>query len=119
MEIVISATVLLAGIGLMATMIPRIGRCWRESRNYQLATHELANQLEYLTSLDSKELSNALANLTVSEELLDELPDAKLAVEKSSEEFGTRLRLEIRWDRGHDSQPLSMTGWLSERTLQP
>jgi hypothetical protein len=115
-EIVISATVLLAAIGLMASMIPRIGRSWRETRNYQLATHELANQLELLTSLDSGELTTALANLNVSEELIDELPGATLTAEKSSDEFGTRIRLEIGWDRGPDSQPISMIGWCSERT---
>ncbi len=115
-EIVISATVLLAAIGLMASMIPRIGRSWRETRNYQLATHELANQLELLTSLDSDELANTLANLNVSEELHDELPEARLTAEKSSDEFGTRIRLEIGWDRGPDSQPISMIGWRSERT---
>jgi hypothetical protein len=115
-EIVISATVLLAAIGLMASMIPRIGRTWRESRNYQLATHELANQLEHLTSLDSGELTDALANLNVSDELRDELPNVKLAAEKRSEDFGTRIRLEIRWDHGPDSPPLSMTGWLAKGT---
>ncbi|MEQ1826485.1 MAG: hypothetical protein ABL921_11095 [Pirellula sp.] len=115
MEVVISATILLAAVGIMGAMIPRIGRLWRESRNYQLASHELANRLEYLTGLHPDKLDDEIAALAVSDELKDELMNAELSAETMTEEFGTRIRLSIRWDRGPDSHPVSMIGWRPQK----
>jgi hypothetical protein len=119
-EIVMSATILLAGIGVMYSLVPRIGRGWRESRNYQLACHELANQLEVLTALDAASFSDAIANLQVSSEVKDELRDAELTINTSDAEFATRIQLSLAWNRGHESVPLTMVAWKpKQQATQP
>ena len=93
-------------------MVPRLGNVWKASRNDQLATHELANQLETLTAMPESQLSHALENLQVSSDLTNCLQGAVLSHQLLDDENGRRIVLSIGWDRVADAKPISMVAWL-------
>ena len=111
-EVLIAATLVVSTIGLFAPMSVRIGRVWQSTRQYRLAFNELANQMELLTSLGVARCEAALPSLKLSSQIADALPDSQLNGELVSDEDGTRLILSLNWDRGSESEPLSLVGWL-------
>ena len=115
-EVFVSAALVLAAIGTLTSLVPRLGNVWRISRNAQLATHELANQLEVLTAIPETQLSQALEGLQVSPDLSNALPNAILRHQLLDDESGRRIVLFIEWDRVADAKPISMVAWL--RTKQ-
>ena len=118
-ELIVAATLLITGLSLLGTVAFRTGKLWQDTRHYQLAMDELTNQLERLTSLDESEIDEQLAELTVSTAVQDDLPFAKLSGRKFSDENGTRVLLEIEWDRLGSSEPLTLVGWISPTEDQP
>ena len=118
-ELIVAATLLITGLSLLGTVAFRTGKLWQDTRHYQLAMDELTNQLEWLTSLDVSEIDEQLAELTVSTAVEDDLPFAKLSGRKLSDDNGTRVLLEIEWDRLCSSEPLTLVGWLSPTEDQP
>ncbi len=111
-EVIVSASLLLVAIGALSSMVPRLGNVWKASRNDQLATHELANQLETLTAMTESQLSQALENLQVSADLTNCLQGAVLSHQLLDDENGRRIVLSIDWDRVADAKPISMVAWL-------
>lgn len=114
-EVLISSALVLAAIGTLSSLVPRLGNVWRVSRNDQLATHELANQLEVLTAIPEPQLRHALESLQVSAELTNSLPNAVLRHKLLDDENGRRVVLSIEWDRVADANPISMVAWLSTK----
>jgi hypothetical protein len=110
-ELVLSAGLIIACIGLLASLAPRIVGKWQESRHYQLVTNELANQIEMLTHVDDSHYEEAWQSVVVSPELLEALPTATLSKAVQDDELGQRITLSISWDRGPGAPPLSMSGW--------
>lgn len=117
-ELIVAATLLITGLSLLGTVAFRTGKLWQDTRHYQLAMDELTNQLERLTSLDEVEIDEQLAELTVSTTVEDILPSAKLSGRKLSDGNGTRVLLEIEWDRLGNSEPLTLVGWISPKEDQ-
>ncbi len=111
-EVVVAATLVLSMIGLLTPLTVRVGRVWQNTRQYRLASNELANQMEMLTSLDKANCEAALLNLKTSEIVAESLSEAMLHGELVSDQDGTRLILKLDWDRGSNSIPLSLVGWL-------
>lgn len=111
-EVLMAATLIVSAIGLIAPLSVRIGRVWQSTRQYRLAFNELANQMEWLTSLDSTSCEAVLPSLRVSDPIADSLPGSQLKGELMSDEDGTRLILRLDWDRGSKSEPLTLVGWL-------
>ena len=111
-EVLIAATLVVSTIGLFAPMSVRIGRVWQSTRQYRLAFNELANQMELLTSLGVARCEAALPSLTLSSQIAEALPGSQLNGEMVSDEDGTRLILSLNWDRGSQSEPLSLVGWI-------
>ena len=111
-EVLIAATLVVSTIGLFAPMSVRIGRVWQSTRQYRLAFNELANQMELLTSLGVARCEAALPSLTLSSKIADAMPGSQLNGEMVSDEDGTRLILSLNWDRGSQSEPLSLVGWI-------
>ena len=111
-EVIVSASLLLVAIGALSSMVPRLGNVWKATRNDQLATHELANQLEMLTAMPESQLSQALEHLQVSEDLTNCLQGAVLSHQLLDDENGRRIVLSIDWDRVADAKPISMVAWL-------
>lgn len=118
-ELIVAATLLITGLSLLGMVAFRTGKLWQDTRHYQLAMDELTNQLEWLTSLDESEIDEQLAELAVSTAVEDVLPSAKLSGRKLSDDNGTRVLLEIEWDRLGNSEPLTLVGWISPTEDQP
>ena len=114
-EVVVAATLVVSMIGFVAPLTVRIGRVWQSTRQYRLAFNELANQMELLTSLGVLGCDVALTNLKPSASAAKSLPEARLVGELVRDQDGTRLILSIDWDRGSQSVPLSLVGWLDTR----
>jgi hypothetical protein len=118
-ELIVAATLLITGLSLLGTVAFRTGKLWQDTRHYQLAINELTNQLERLTSLDESEIDEQLGELTVSTAVENVLPFAKLSGRKLIDDNGTRVVLEIEWDRLSKAEPLTLVGWLSPKEDQP
>lgn len=111
-EVMVAATLVLGIIGLVTPLTVRVGRVWQSTRQYRLAINELANQMELLTGQQMEECNAALANLKPSAIVSESLPGAQLQGEIVRDQDGTRLVLQLDWDRGSKSVPLSLVGWL-------
>ena len=111
-EAVVAATLVVCMIGFVAPLTVRIGRVWQSTRQYRLAFNELANQMESLTSLGVSRCDAALVNLKPSASATKSLPDVWLEGQLLRDHDGTRLILSIDWDRGSQSVPISLVGWL-------
>lgn len=112
-EVIVAATLLLSMIGLIVPTTVRVGRIWRDSRHHQIAMNELSNQFEYLSSLNDAERTTALAQLRVSEQAQQSLPDARLEASLATNSDGVRLTLSLNWDRGVEAKPIKIVGWLT------
>lgn len=115
-ELVVAATLLITALSLVVTLSFRTGKLWQDSRHYKLAVEELTNQLERLTILDEAELDAALAEPAVSDAIQTALPNPRLSGTKVSDENGTRVVLEIQWDRIGKAEPLTLVGWIRPPT---
>ncbi len=111
-EVLVAASLVLAVIGVLSSMVPRLGNVWKASRNNQLATHELANQLELLTAIPESQLNQALENLHVSSDLKDALQGVVLSHQLLDDSNGRRIVLAIDWERIVDAKPITMVAWL-------
>ena len=113
-ELIVAAGLLVAILSVVMPLAVRSGRLWQDSRHYRLATDELTNQLEVLTSFDESELSTAISNLNISAPLQDTLPNPELSAKVVADENGTRVVLRLTWDRiGNKSTPVILVGWVS------
>jgi hypothetical protein len=112
LEVLVAATLVLAAIGVLGTIAPRLGNLWKMSRNHQLAAHELANQLEQLTLMSDAQRTQAFEKLQVSPELAISLPNAVLQHRLIDDEHGRRIVLSLVWDQIAGAKPISLVGWL-------
>ena len=118
-EVVVAATLVVSMIGFVAPLTVRVGRVWQSTRQYRLAFNELANQMELLTSLGVSGCNAALTNLKPSASVAESLPEARLEGQLLRDQDGTRLILSIDWDRGAQSVPVSLVGWLDTDSVEP
>lgn len=115
-EVLVAASLLVSVIGFITSLTFRTGKVLQSARHYQIAMHELANQLELLTSLSEHDRNALLKDLKPSEAVSRALPDAKLESEMLSDTDGERLKLSLYWDRGATvGNPISLVAWLDTR----
>lgn len=112
-ELIVAAILLITSLSLLVTLSFRTGKLWQDSRHYTLAVNELTNQLERLTTLDEAEIDEQLAALQPSAAIQDALPNPHLSGKKISDEYGTRVMVEITWDRLGNAKPVLLTAWLA------
>jgi hypothetical protein len=117
-EALVSAAILLAGIGIVARSHSNLRRLWGDTRHFQLATDELCNQLDRLTLMPKDQLEDSLRQLQVSPEIAAVLPECRIAGTLIEDPLGSRLQLKIDWKRVGTGKPLELTGWL-QSTDQP
>jgi len=99
----------------MTSLTFQTGNIVKSVRHYQLAIHELANQLELLTSLNEVERKAMLENLKPSDSVMDALPEATISGEVVVDSDGTRLVLSLDWDRGANGIPVRMVAWVDTK----
>lgn len=110
-EAIVSAVILLVGIAIVGKSSYNFRRLWSDTRYYQLATDELCNQMQLLTVLPKEQLVNSIGSLTVSSEISDVLPDAKIVGQLVEDAQGVRIRLAMDWKRVGTGEPLVLIGW--------
>lgn len=111
-EAIVSAAILMAGIGIVARAQYNLRRLWGDTRHFQLATDELSNQLERLSNQNKTQVIESLQNLQVSQPIANVLPEAKIVGELVEDSHGTRIQLSLDWKRIGQGKPLELTGWL-------
>jgi hypothetical protein len=121
-ELLVAVTLSIAGLAIVSQGTLQTKRLMQDIRCYQLATDELANQLERLTAMKRKVREQALSQLQPSVAIRSILKDVKLRADEISDADGERIRISIQWDRRGPSVPLVLEGWiladdLSEQTL--
>ena len=115
-EVLVACSLLLAMIGLMATLTSRIGGIVKETRYYRLAINELSNQMERLSSMERTECESALEHLSVSPEIRESLDEAQFQGRLLDDSDGVRIVLELNWNRNGPAVPVSLVGWLKPTT---
>jgi len=122
-ELIVAGFLLITGMSLVTQGAVKSYRLQQESRHYQLAYDELANQLERLTQklspMSTEERASVLKSLHVSEPIESILALVKLSGSLTRDESheGDWLQLTIDWDRVGPSESLSLVGWI--RTSSP
>ena len=111
-ELLVSATLLVSIIALVAPLTVRSGRLWQECRYQRLGLDELAGQLDRLTSLDQDQRAAEIAHLVPSEPIRAALPNPQLTSEIVVDRDGTRLILRLAWDRPGGAKQVALVGWL-------
>ncbi len=111
-ELIVAAGLLVTSISLLATGAVAGWKLQRLERQQNVAADELSNQLEQLLALSPAAAVAAIAQLEPSSWALQTLPSAELSGELIDDQFGSRIVLEIQWQRIGDSTPLIAVGWL-------
>ncbi len=111
-EVVVGAGLLTVLIGIIPSLNHHLQRVAKETRNYRIAVHELANRLDALTVLDGESLNAALVDLRVAPHVAESLGDPKLQAERINDANGARLVLTMQWTRTGSPPPLQLIGWL-------
>ncbi len=114
-ELLVSATLLIALISIVVPLAYRSSRLWQEARSYRLAVNELHNQLEDLTVMNDVEREQALKALKPDEQLQKALPGAHLSGEVIDDSDGKRLKLSLQWQRTGDAPPIVLIGWIQPK----
>ena len=112
-EILMSCLLMTALMGIATTMVYRINGVWRQGQQFQFAASELANELDRVTRLPREQAEIEIGLLQPSEICQQKLAGANLKGELSEDPLGTRVTLELGWDRtGPAAQPVRLVGWL-------
>jgi Tfp pilus assembly protein PilV len=114
-EVLVAASLIVSIIGVMSTLVARSKRVQQSTRQYQIASQELANQLDVLTRTDAASLANALNAIRPTESIARSLPDVQLTGRLLDDSDGKRVELSISWSRnvaGAVAQPLRMVAWV-------
>ncbi len=112
-ELIVAATLLVVLMSVVGSLTVSSGRLWQDSRHYRLAIDELSNQLDRLTALDEDDLEVALVELAPSSQISSVLSNPILTAESISDENGTRLVLQLAWDRLGKKTPVTLVGWVN------
>ena len=112
-EILVAATLLVALISSLAAMQYRLLLVAKDTKHYQLALHEAANQIIELQAAPLPKLDEAIELATINEEVLQALPGGKMQIEKIADTKGTRVIVRLTWERLGASVPVELTGWIS------
>jgi hypothetical protein len=119
LEIVVSAFLLAALISCMVGMNYRLLAVAKDTKHYQLALHEAANQIDLLTAGGLDDLDARLEKITLPEEVLQALPGGKINVQKIDDQSGTKVVVRIGWERPGEPALVELTGWVSTKEKRP
>lgn len=109
-ELLVAASLLVVGMGTLSPLAIRCNRLWQDTRTQQLASEEMANQLERLTALSPDDRQQAMEEITLPTHLQELLPTAALSVESVTDQDGERLVLSLQMNPR--SRPLVLVGWI-------
>lgn len=116
LEIVIAAILLGVVITGLTTLNYRLLGVAKDTRHYQFAIHEAANQIEQLAGLGLEGLDDRIARATLSDEATQALPGGVMEVRRVDDTTGTRVFIRIQWDRPGAPAPVELFGWVSTQS---
>ena len=117
-EILVAATLLVALMSSLAAIQYRLLAIAKDTKHYQLALHEAANQIVALQAISVQELDRAIERATLDEDFLRSLPGAKMQIEKFADTSGVRVVVQVVWDRLGAPVPVELTGWISTDSVE-
>jgi hypothetical protein len=111
-ELTVAATLIISGMAVIGKLTVATGRVWQQSRYERLAMEELSNQLERYTALWPDLSAEQRSEIAPSPEIADRLPGATLTLIPIQDALGTRLEMQIDWDRGVLAVPITLVAWI-------
>jgi hypothetical protein len=113
LEIVVAAFLLGALVTSIAGLNYRLLGIAKDTKHYQLALHEAANQVDMLTAGGFEGLDDRIAKTKLPEDILQVLPGGTLDVQKKQDASGTQVVVRIGWDRPGTPTQVELVGWVS------
>ncbi|MEM6473022.1 MAG: type II secretion system protein [Planctomycetota bacterium] len=110
-ELLVAMGVMMTVMGVVATLVYRTDRVWKDTSDHRFAMLELSNQLEELTLLPSAQLNERLSHLQPSRECETVLDDSELFGEATEDVLGRRITLELQWQSNGQPVRRSLSGW--------
>ncbi|EMI21895.1 hypothetical protein, membrane or secreted [Rhodopirellula maiorica SM1] len=114
----VTAALLVSGIGVVAPITVRCGRLWQQTRYRQLALDELTNHMERLVELPIDEIAKEADEFEVSEAARTLLPDVVMDAKIVRNDNDAQLHLSINWKRVGNPDPLRLVAWLNRENDQ-
>jgi hypothetical protein len=111
-ELIVSAVLLMTVMSFATTLCFRINQVWSDIGQHRVALNELSNQLETITRLDVAAAKLAVAEIQPTEVCRRTLIDPEIRGEVTTDNLGTRIQLQINWNRTHPGTPMKLVGWL-------
>ena len=112
-ELIISSILLITVISFVTTICFQINLVWKDIHHHRVAMGELSNQLEELTQLSRVSAEEAINDLQPSSVCVRSLRNPVLQGELTDDAFGTRIVLQINWDRRNPGKPIELVGWIT------
>jgi hypothetical protein len=116
-DLIMSTLLLTVVMSTATSLCFRIHQVWKGIAQQRVATHELANHLEVLTRLKPDQVDAALEQLQPSEACRPSLPNPKLRGQRSRDELGVRISLELQWDGLVSPLQAHLSGWLIDSEM--
>ncbi|MEM9589571.1 MAG: hypothetical protein AAGA03_19970 [Planctomycetota bacterium] len=110
-EAIVAAGLLMTTITLVSVLSIQVLGVWKDVRQHRIAVTELSNQLEALTILPADDLSQALSEIQAHATTTEALAELKISGTTSTDQLGTRVTLEISWQRSPHRKSLRLCGW--------
>ncbi len=112
LEVFVSATLLIAIMGVMGPAVSSLHQIQRHSKQYQFATNEVINKIVEIQHLPESNRLNAIAALERAEETIQSrLVDARWQSQLIQSEDGTQCRLSLEWKSRFHDQSVALTFW--------
>lgn len=111
-EIIVAAILMGILTGLLSTMSYQIQRVHKDAQNYQVAVYELSNQLRRLQTLPFEQVATEVTQLKLSDVAVARLENVTLKSQLVSDSLGTRVDIEIQWNRIGSADPVQMSIWI-------
>lgn len=112
LEILVAAALVGVLSGLLSMLAYQLQRVQRDARNYQIAVHELTNQISRLKAESPANVESAIQKLEPSELTKLRLIAPVLSGQVVRDTYGVRVELLINWERIGPAEPVRMTGWI-------
>ena len=113
LEILVSTMLLGSILTCIVGLNYRLLGVIRDTKYYQAALHEAANQVQEITAGDFEGLDRRIAQAELPIDLGQVLPEGRLAVRRIDDQTGTKVLVRIDWNRSGMLNSVELVGWVS------
>ena len=115
-ELLVSAFLLISVMSFVTTWCFHINTIWKDIGHHRVALCELSNQLEVLTRLNPTQAQEAIDAIEPSSTCARTLKNPELTGNLVEDALGTRVVLQLNWQRRYPGKPVTLAGWLPRPT---